>query len=118
MNYAIRLQAVGCLLVLTPLITVAPGRLDAAEAKAETLAATVLHSAEVRGGLCALIGCDNAELAAAGIEKPQPIGAAERWIKIVKPWPEESDQWTHWLHGADGNAVARDSVVAPPRHLQ
>ena len=38
--------------------------------------------------------------------------------KVVKPWPAEIDQWTHWLHGADGNAVADDSVVGPPRHLQ
>ena len=30
-----------------------------------------------------------------------------RWTKTVKPWPEEIDEWTHWLHAADGNAVAR-----------
>ncbi|NQU23923.1 MAG: PQQ-binding-like beta-propeller repeat protein [Candidatus Nealsonbacteria bacterium] len=35
-----------------------------------------------------------------------------------KPWPEQIDQWTHHLHDAGGNAVARDSVVGPPRHLQ
>jgi len=41
-----------------------------------------------------------------------------RWTKTVKPWPKEIDEWTHWLHGADGNAVAADTVVAPPRSLQ
>jgi len=38
--------------------------------------------------------------------------------KIVKPVPNEIDEWTHWLHGPDGNAVARDRVVGPPRRLQ
>ena len=37
---------------------------------------------------------------------------------IVKPWPDEIDEWTHWLHSADGNAVAQDTVVGPPRRMQ
>ncbi len=41
-----------------------------------------------------------------------------RWTNIPKPWPAEIDQWTHHLHDAGGNAVAKDSVVGPPRHLQ
>jgi outer membrane protein assembly factor BamB len=40
------------------------------------------------------------------------------WNKTVKPWPDETDEWTHYLHGPDNNAVARDSVVGPPRHVQ
>ncbi len=36
----------------------------------------------------------------------------------VKPRPDEIDEWTHWLHGADGNAVADDLLVGPPRHVQ
>jgi len=52
-----------------------------------------------------------------------PLGVAYvkengRWAKTVKPWPETIDEWTHWLHAADGNAVARDRVVGPPRRLQ
>jgi len=52
-----------------------------------------------------------------------PLGVAyvrqgEAWTKTVKPWPEEIDQWTHHLHGADGNAVANDLRVGPPRHVQ
>jgi len=35
-----------------------------------------------------------------------------------KPWPAEIDQWTHYLHSANGNPVARDTVVGPPRHYQ
>ncbi len=35
-----------------------------------------------------------------------------------KPWPEEIDQWTHFLHSAAGNAVAADRRVAPATALQ
>ncbi len=38
--------------------------------------------------------------------------------KTVKPWPEDIDQWQQYLHDADNNAVAHDTVVGPPRHLQ
>jgi outer membrane protein assembly factor BamB len=38
--------------------------------------------------------------------------------KVVKPWPAEIDEWTHFLHDASGNAVARDRRVGSPRHLQ
>ena len=41
-----------------------------------------------------------------------------QWTKTVKPWPAEIDEWTHFLHDADNNAVARDTVVGPPRHMQ
>jgi len=40
------------------------------------------------------------------------------WLKIVKPWPKEIDEWRQYLHDADNNAVAHDAVVGPPRHLQ
>ena len=35
-----------------------------------------------------------------------------------KPWPQEIDQWTHFLHSAAGNAVAADQRVAPATALQ
>ena len=38
--------------------------------------------------------------------------------RIVKPRPKEIDEWPQHHHGADNNAVARDSVVGPPRHYQ
>ncbi len=40
------------------------------------------------------------------------------WSKHVKPWPDDIDEWTHWLYDASANAVARDRVVGPPRRLQ
>ncbi len=46
------------------------------------------------------------------------LKSGDAWKKTVKAWPSDIDEWTHWLHGPDGNAVARDSVVGPPRHLQ
>jgi len=46
------------------------------------------------------------------------VRKGERWDKQVKPWPEDIDEWTHFLHGPDNNAVARDRVVGPPRRLQ
>ncbi|MBI5686233.1 MAG: PQQ-binding-like beta-propeller repeat protein [Verrucomicrobia bacterium] len=38
--------------------------------------------------------------------------------KTVKPWPKAIDEWTHYLHGPDNNAVANDTVVGPPKHYQ
>jgi len=38
--------------------------------------------------------------------------------KIVKPWPAEIDEWTHYLHGPDNNAVANDTRVGIPRSIQ
>ncbi|MFV1965738.1 MAG: PQQ-binding-like beta-propeller repeat protein [Pirellulaceae bacterium] len=35
-----------------------------------------------------------------------------------KPWPEEIDDWPQYLNKADNNAVAKDSVAGPPRHIQ
>ena len=35
-----------------------------------------------------------------------------------KPWPPQMDQWTHPRHAADGNAVSRDTLVAPPRRVR
>ncbi|NOX54504.1 MAG: class I SAM-dependent methyltransferase, partial [Planctomycetes bacterium] len=45
-------------------------------------------------------------------------GADGRWQKQVKPPQPGTDEWTHYLHDASNNAVAHDTVVGPPRHLQ
>ncbi len=52
-----------------------------------------------------------------------PRGVAQErrggaWRKSVKPRLDEIDEWTHWLHDAGCNAVARDRKVGPPRHVQ
>jgi len=41
-----------------------------------------------------------------------------RGEKITKSVPSNIDEWTHFLHGADNNAVANDTVVAAPRTIQ
>ena len=38
--------------------------------------------------------------------------------RITKPWPDEIDEWTHFLNGAGNNAVAGDTGVGPPGRVQ
>ncbi len=38
--------------------------------------------------------------------------------RIVKPIPDNIDEWSHFDHGPGNNPVAADTVVGPPRHLQ
>ena len=40
------------------------------------------------------------------------------WARTVKPRPAEMDEWGHWLHGPDGNAVSLDRLVGPPGRIQ
>jgi len=46
------------------------------------------------------------------------IKTGDRWEKMIKPRPAEIDEWTHFLHGPDNNAVAHDTVVGRPGHVQ
>ncbi len=46
------------------------------------------------------------------------VKAAAGWEKRAKTRPDDIDDWTHYLHGADNNAVAMDTRVGPPRSLQ
>ena len=62
--------------------------------------AEICASHKIAGGLIVHIGCGD--------------GRA-----ITKPWPDDIDHWTHFLHDSSGNAVSTDRRrVAPPRHLQ
>ena len=54
-------------------------------------------------------------LAPGGVAYVKSAGA---WAKTVKPRPKEIDEWTHYLHDPTNNAVAHDSLVGPPRHMQ
>ncbi len=38
--------------------------------------------------------------------------------KLIKPYPKDIDEWTHYLHDADNNAVANDLKVDVPRSVQ
>lgn len=46
------------------------------------------------------------------------VGQGDGWKQSVKPYPEAMDEWTHYLHDASGNAVARDEIVGPPKRMQ
>jgi len=46
------------------------------------------------------------------------IKKGKDWTKTVKSRPQKIDEWTHFLHDASNNAVADDSVVGHPNHLQ
>ena len=35
-----------------------------------------------------------------------------------KPWPEQIDEWPHYLYGPDNNAVSQDMAVGPPQQMQ
>ena len=40
------------------------------------------------------------------------------FARVVKPRPDEIDDWSHYLHDPSNNAVANDTVIAPPRQTQ
>ncbi|MHC4516975.1 MAG: outer membrane protein assembly factor BamB family protein [Planctomycetota bacterium] len=44
--------------------------------------------------------------------------APHDWTIKTKAWPHALDEWTHWLHGPDNNAVSRDTRVDISRNLQ
>lgn len=56
--------------------------------------------------------CPGGVLLAAEVDGQRPRA------KLVKPWPPEMDQWTHYFHGPDGNPTGKDTLVAPPTRLQ
>ena len=46
------------------------------------------------------------------------VKKAAQWAKTVKPRPTRISEWTHYLYDAAGNAVSKDAIVGPPRHIQ
>ncbi|MBL7041429.1 MAG: PQQ-binding-like beta-propeller repeat protein [Pirellulaceae bacterium] len=58
------------------------------------------------------------QLRSSGIDDVSVDQTGGRWVCVKKPWPSDIDEWTHYLHGADGNPVAQDRVVAPPERYQ
>jgi len=38
--------------------------------------------------------------------------------KLIKPVPDNIDDWSHFQQGPENNPVAEDTVVGPPRHMQ
>ena len=54
------------------------------------------------------------------VENLRPAANADLpgWKIYRKPVPGEIDDWSHYLHDASNNAVADDTRVGPPRHMQ
>ncbi|NQU23170.1 MAG: PQQ-binding-like beta-propeller repeat protein [Candidatus Nealsonbacteria bacterium] len=40
------------------------------------------------------------------------------WNKTTKPWPDQIDEWTHYLHDPQGTSVSRDRLAGHPRGLR
>lgn len=88
----------------------------------------------------AIVNCQMPDAASELLRILAPRGAAvvlregnEAWLESIpykktalakdsvmfsKPVPQDIDDWTHYLHGPDNNALAEDKVVAPSRHMQ
>ncbi len=50
---------------------------------------------------------------------PKPVSRiGDGFVEYSKPYPSDMDEWPQYLHGADNNCVAQDTVVGPPRHVQ
>jgi len=45
-------------------------------------------------------------------------GEGGKWSTRRKAWPAGMDEWSHFLHDASNNAVARDTHVGPPKSLR
>jgi len=46
------------------------------------------------------------------------IRQADDWRTLTKERSPKTDDWTHYLYDATGNAVSQDTAVAPPFHIQ
>ncbi|MHC4249939.1 MAG: outer membrane protein assembly factor BamB family protein [Planctomycetota bacterium] len=68
----------------------------------------------VVGQPCAVERTEILRVLAPGGSAIDPRGS----VILRKPWPEEIDEWTHFLHGPDNNAVAQDTRIGSPRHHQ
>ncbi|MFO7901306.1 MAG: PQQ-binding-like beta-propeller repeat protein [Pirellulaceae bacterium] len=42
----------------------------------------------------------------------------QRWRREEKPLSQETDDWTHYLHGPSNNAVSEDRLVGPPESIR
>ncbi len=40
------------------------------------------------------------------------------WSKTLKPWPEDIDDWTHYLHDPQGTSVSDDRLAGHPKGMR
>jgi len=46
------------------------------------------------------------------------VGALKGWKSFKKPWPDDIDEWTHYLHDPQGTCVSNDLVAGQPKGLR
>ncbi len=46
------------------------------------------------------------------------IEELDEWTYAKKPWPDEIDEWTHYLHDSQGSSVSNDLVAGEPHGLR
>lgn len=92
----------------------------------ETVSAEELLRVLVPGGVAFIKtkpGGGNSASAENALQRLRVLGVRDLqrfgdWTQVRKPWPADIDDWTHFLHGPDNNAVARDERVNIPRSIQ
>ena len=50
--------------------------------------------------------------------KTAPLDALKGWKTFKKPWPDEIDDWTHFLHDSQGTAVSNDLIAGHPKGIR
>ncbi len=50
--------------------------------------------------------------------KTAPLEALEGWKILEKPWPDEIDEWTHFLHDPQGTSVSDDLIAGHPKGMR
>ncbi len=78
------------------------------------------NSLPYRDGIVNILVANEPSINKAEIERVLAPGGVHLASKEVftKPVPKEMDDWTHFLHSPDNNAVSRDILVGPPKGLQ
>jgi SAM-dependent methyltransferase len=41
-----------------------------------------------------------------------------KWDKWIKPWPDDIDEWTHYMYNSQGDFRSKDKKVGLPRGIQ
>lgn len=50
--------------------------------------------------------------------KTAPMDTLKGWKIFKKPWPDEIDEWTHYLHDSRGTSVSDDLIAGHPKGLR
>jgi SAM-dependent methyltransferase len=50
--------------------------------------------------------------------KTSNLDALKGWKAFKKPWPDEIDDWTHFLHDAQGTSVSDDLIAGHPKGIR